>query len=146
MHSAPPVLVPVGRFVWGHRWPVVWAGLGLGVLGLWAGQAGLDRFGLLLLLGTSVGVLLLMGQIWPRELLPAGELAWDGEGWWFHPRSGAAQAVAVDVHWDAGRALLLRVSARSPGWALDRYAWLRAGDMPLQWHGLRCAVHAQHTF
>ena len=146
MHSAPPVLVPVGRSLWGGRLPLLASGLMAVSVCLLAWHAGLALSGLLVLMAVCTLCLWLVWQWAPRERLPEGELAWDGEAWWFCGHGGARQAVDVELQWDAGRAMLLRVSAiPRHGW-LDRYTWLQASRLPLQWHGLRCAVHATHTF
>ena len=145
MHSAPPVLVPVGRFVWGRRLALLAALLVSTVSGLLAWWSGLGASGLLTLLGACLLVLVLAGQLAPLEVLPAGELSWDGEAWWFCGSGAEPERVQLQVAWDAGRAMLLRLSAQHDRWRFDRYAWLEASRMPLQWHGLRCAVHAGDT-
>ncbi len=145
MHSAPPVLVPVGRSLWGGRLPLLSAVLTAVSVCLLAGHAGLALPGMLVLLGVCAVCLLLVWQWAPRERLPEGELAWDGEAWWFCSQGGARQPVAVQVQWDAGRAMLLRVSETPRSAWPDRYTWLQASALPLQWHGLRCAVHAADT-
>lgn len=145
MHSAPPVLVPVGRFVWGYRLAVLLAFLAISLFCLLAWCSGVALPGLLALIGTWFLVTVLVWRIAPLEVLPEGELGWDGEAWWFRGNGGTLEAVDVQVNWDAGRAMLLRVSAAQRRRPLDRYAWLQASDMPLQWHGLRCAVHVGQT-
>ncbi len=145
MHSAPPVLVPVGRFVWGRRAAVLAVWLAAAVSGLLAWWSGLAASGLLALLGAWLLVLALVWRLAPLEALPAGELSWDGEAWWFRGSGSVPERVHLQVGWDAGRAMLLRLSARRDGWQLDRYTWLQASQLPLQWHGLRCAVHASDT-
>ncbi len=143
MHSAPPVLVPVGRFVWGRPQAVLLALVVAALSALLAWVAGLSVPGQWILLLVWLVVLVLVGQIAPLEALPPGELGWDGEAWSFRGSDGASEAVQVQVGWDAGRAMLLRLSTRGDGWRLDRYTWLQASQMPLQWHGLRCALYAR---
>jgi hypothetical protein len=79
------------------------------------------------------------------ESLPAGELAWDGRSWWFRESQGLARPVELVLQWDAGRAMLLQLRF-CPGERLSRHAWVQASQMPMLWHGLRCAVHAGDTF
>ncbi len=143
MHSAPPVLVPVGRFVWGRRAAVLAVWLAAAVSGLLAWWSGLGASELLALLGVWLLVLALAWWFAPLEALPAGELSWDGEAWWFSGSGAVPERVHLQVGWDAGRAMLLRLSARRDGWQLDRYTWLQASQLPLQWHGLRCALYAR---
>ena len=145
MHNAPPVVFPVGRFVWGPRLALLLAAVAASVLAVWLVWAEVSAFRL----GWTACIWLAAAWCsawWVRhEFLQEGELAWDGEAWWFCGHGGARHAVNVQLQWDAGRAMLLRVSATPRhGW-LDRYTWLQASRLPLQWHGLRCAVHATHT-
>ncbi len=144
MHSAPPVFVPVGRFLWGSRLPLAAAGLAMLLTGLLAWHSGLAPDRLLVLLGAFALTALCVWRLAPRERLPEGELGWDGQAWWFRATGGEPQAVWVRLSWDAGQAMLLRVSDIPRRGLLDRYTWLQAGELPLQWHGLRCAVHAGH--
>ena len=111
--------------------------------GVSKGMSSLSVPGQWILLLVWLVVLVLVGQIAPLEALPPGELGWDGEAWSFRGSDGASEAVQVQVDWDAGRAMLLRLSTRGDGWRLDRYTWLQASQMPLQWHGLRCALYAR---
>ena len=144
MRSAPPVLVPVGRFVWGGRLVGLLATLTAlaGVLAGW-------QFGVTVWRAIFMGCVWLLavtGACWisTRETLPPGELSWDGQSWWYRPSGGAVFEVTVSLQWDAGRALLLQLNGRPLGrW--PRHAWLQAAQMPEQWHGLRCAVHAGDT-
>ena len=144
MRSAPPVLVPVGRFVWGPR---VVAGLALltglacGLMGWWYGITPVRAAVVAAVWGVCVGLSWLALQ---RETLPPGELAWDGQLWWYRDSRGVAKPVEVSLQWDAGRILLLRLQFR-PTDPVGRCAWLQASQMPMLWHGLRCAVHAGDT-
>ncbi len=144
MRSAPPVLVPVGRFVWNPR---VAAGLALvsglvcWLAGWWYGITTLRAAALGAVWGMSVGVAWLVLR---RETLPPGELAWDGQSWWYRENLGVATPVTLALQWDAGRAMLLQLNFCQTD-RLARCAWLQASQMPAQWHGLRCAVHAGHS-
>lgn len=145
MRSAPPVLVPVGRFVWGERLALAGA--------LFTALACLLVAFLYRLQAAQLSVLLVVwllaaGLAWVacrHEFLPAGELSWDGEAWWFRPSAGAQHRVVLEVSWDAGRAMLVRLQVdRAEGWT-GRHTWLQASHMPLQWHGFRCAVYGGDT-
>ena len=144
MRSAPPVLVPVGRFVWGPR---VVAGLALAT-GLACGWAawwqGITMARAAAVAATWGGCAVVAWWVMRSESLPAGELAWDGQSWWFRESQGLARPVEVALQWDAGRAMLLRLRF-GPTDRLSRHAWLQASQMPMLWHGLRCAVHAGDT-
>jgi len=142
MRSAPPVLVPVGRFVWGSRGVVglsLATGLACALAIWWYGFTPVRSAAVGAAWGMSVAL-----ACWflRRETLPPGELVWDGQSWWFREDHGKAVPVDVALQWDAGRAMLLKLVL--PG-RLPRHAWLQLGQMPSQWHGLRCAVHAGDT-
>ena len=144
MRSAPPVLVPVGRFVWGGRL--------LGLLAIATAAAALGAswyFGatpsrLSLIAGVWTLMVSLACWAWRREALPPGALSWDGQAWWYCPDGSAAFVVELTLRWDAGDAVLLQLRSPALG-RLSRYAWLQASQWPAQWHGLRCAVHAGDT-
>lgn len=156
MRSAPPVLVPVGRFVLGHGFAVACGLLvGVSLLGMWyVLEAPLTQGAVWLALW-----LLASGLSWRftiRDTLPAGTLAWDGESWHYEAQAeGARMAtapvpVAVRVVWDAGSAMLVAVRAQHAmgegHWRGPRFAWLRATELsaqrPGRWHAWRCAVYA----
>jgi len=142
MRNAPPVVYPVGRFVWADR---VWVGLAvLAVSGpvLWMDGYGGWR-------AWTIGGICLVAMVlsfgWQRtEVLRAGQLSWDGRSWYLLD-SGNTQDMEVQVAlcWDTGPGLLLKVNARHQRMA--RYLWLSRLDEPQHWHGLRCAVHAGDT-
>ncbi len=144
MHSAPPVLVPVGRFVWGGRIALVLAVLtavtSLALAGLQNMAAGQTTLLGLVWLSSAA----LSWWAWRHERLPPGELAWDGEGWWYTPQDGIHQQVSVTLNWDAGRAMLLRVRCPESSGVRMQYLWLQA-KQTRQWHALRCAVYGRDT-
>jgi hypothetical protein len=145
MRSAPPVLVPVGRFVWSHRIVLV---LGVGTALACGGVVWFYKVTLVQQWTMAVVWLLAAVLSWGlarREYLAPGSLQWDGEAWWFQPQAGVQVLVRVTVGWDAGSAMLLGVRTPQPGGRLLRYAWLQATQMPAQWHALRCAVYACDT-
>ena len=143
MRSAPPVLVPVGRFVWGPR-----VALGLALLSalvFWLawrassasivqGAIGMVTWGTVCLLSWRLSV---------QDMLPAGDLVWDGEAWCFAPQTGVTVPVNVHVLWDLGPAMLVGLDAvQGAGWG-GRFTWLSARQMPGVWHGWRCAVYGR---
>jgi hypothetical protein len=145
MRSAPPVLVPVGRFVWGGRLVLAWAALAALVCltTVWWLDLGFGRtvvMGVVWLLAAGLSCL-----AWRRECPAPGELSWDGEAWWYGVHGGDRRQVSVVLGWDAGRAMLLNVRDRQRHWPWGQYIWLNADRMPQQWHGLRCAVHGRDT-
>jgi hypothetical protein len=149
MHNAPPVVFPVGRFVWGRA---LWLGAAaLSALGLmgWQvlAQVGVDRalmaWGFWAFCGVGAG---LWGQ---RQVLTVGQLRWNGQSW-FWQRDGVStvdgQAVSVSVGLDAGVGLLLWVQPLDERGLVRGQlvcAWLQAQAMPSKWHGLRCAVYSR---
>lgn len=148
MRSAPPVFVPVGRFVMG--WAIA---AGLALLSVCAGGVWLwhmevwhqaDSLMLMWLLLSAACAILLRRESWP-----SGRLGWDGEVWRFELGRQGGPAVAVHVVrvWDGGRRLCLRLKPvdSDEGYARAGFVWLRALDMPGQWHSLRCALAASDT-
>jgi len=150
VHSAPPVAVPVGRFVWGAR---IAAGLALLTLlalgvGLWQLQA--DALAVAAALLGWVAMAALSAAGWRWQSAGPGMLRWDGQAWWFQVASSlsAEHAVAVQPVCDLGSAMCLRLRASAQGgpWRTRTvYLWLRAKESPRAWHALRCAVHQDHT-
>lgn len=140
MRSAPPVVYPVGRFVWGTRFLLALAVFSaVFLLGLWRetaysvvlGWTGLVVWALAALLGW---------RLWGRETLPPGELRWDGAGWTHQAQEGVATPVHVAVLWDVGQALLVQVKAVQEHRGGPRCAWLAEKQSPALWHACRCAV------
>lgn len=142
MRNAPPVVYPVGRFVWADRVWLVLAVLAVsGPVLLMDGYGGWRGW----TLGSICLITLVLSLGWRRiEVLRAGQLSWDGQSWYLLD-SGQTRDIAVQVLlcWDSGTGLLLKVSARHQ--RVARYVWLNRLDRPQQWHGLRCAVHADDT-
>ena len=142
MRSAPPVVYPVGRFVWADRVWLVLAAVAVSGPVLWIdGYGGWRAWAIV---GTCL-LALALSLDWRRaEVLRGGHLSWDGRSWHLLD-SGLAQDIEVQVAlcWDSGPGLLLKVRARHQ--RRVRYAWLSHLDEPQQWHGLRCAIHAGDT-
>ena len=153
MRSAPPVLVSVGRFAWGHALTAALAtvvAMSLGWVWMVSQASAAQGVAWALLWG-----LIAAGSGWCalHETLPAGDLVWDGETWHYSPdgRSGADLTVPVGVRvlWDAGPAMLVAVGCQASGvlgpshWRGQRFAWFAAAQMPGKWHAWRCAVYAE---
>lgn len=140
MRNAPPVMVPVGRFVWGWYMAAALAALSMGVfVWAWLGTGASPAQGIAGLLVWVCAACLSWAQL-GRERLPPGELAWDGAAWRFEPQRGLAVQVEVAVVWDVQVALLLRVQSLNGDMTGPRYAWLHDAQAPVLWHGCRCAV------
>ena len=77
---------------------------------------------------------------------PSCSLRWDGQTWLLGPPDSVGAEpwlVELDVRLDLGAWMLLQVRSAAPGFP-RAFAWLplqRCG-MPLQWHGVRCALFA----
>lgn len=146
MHNAPPVDYPVGRFSWGPRVSFLLAALA---------ALGLITWGVLSVQSvTLVAVAMVfwlasvMAAKWfvNREFLHDGHFVWDGEAWYRRDAQQQDCPVQVQVLVDAGRAMLLACHApiASVGEGHGRqFAWLQQSNMPLSWHGFRCAVYSR---
>ena len=140
MRSAPPVQVPVGRFVWGGYAAVALAALSMGTF-VWAWiDSGVSLAKGLTGLLVWVCVAFLSWWQLGRQMLLPGDLAWDGGVWRHAPCEGTAVQVDLAVVWDVQVAMLVRVKAVHGEWHGPRYAWLRAVNAPALWHSWRCAV------
>ena len=145
MHSAPPVLVPVGRFVWGAR--IHWAlalssALLFTTVGLISGIA-LSQVAFALAIWCAA---CLLSHRWmASDTLPPGQLQWDGREWRFESAHNEPEAVDVHVLLDLGSAMLVSVRLTPAQGIIQRprYAWLSASQLPAQWHGWRCAVYGR---
>lgn len=149
MHNAPPVVYPVGRFVWGR-----WLLMGLCILS----AVGIVYWQMKSLAnGPQVWVAwffwctcTLSAALWaPNQTLTGGHLGWNGESWFWRPNGdaiGQSQSVAVSLGLDTGQGLLLWLQ---PLDEQDRpcgrlfSAWIEEGAMPSKWHGIRCAVYSR---
>jgi len=147
MHNAPPVVFPVGRFVWGPRLACALAILMVGVLSLWLWWSGAS---VLACAGSaSTWAAAAACTVWwmPREFVQQGELAWDGEGWHCQGQAACEGPIHLSLTLDGGSFMLvsLRCMAHSGMPTLPLHAWLRRADMPSRWHGFRCAVYSRQT-
>ena len=140
MRSAPPVQVPVGRFVWGPLGMVLLASLAAAAWGHVA-HVSLQDDGPKVLLALS-GLVLVLLSCWllRHDALPQGHLCWDGEAWFYQAGQGVAVPAAVTVLCDLGTVMLVEVGVSQGPCRGRRFCGLRAADMPALWHGWRCAV------
>jgi hypothetical protein len=149
MHNAPPVVYPVGRFVWGR---LLFVAVGvLSAVGLLSWQlqtlaTGPKLRAAWMFWGVCVG----FAALWaPRQTLRGGRLGWSGEAWFWQTETDSAeqaQTVLVSVGVDTGQGLLLLLQPlNEKGDAQGRLlcAWLHARGMPSKWHGFRCAVYSR---
>jgi hypothetical protein len=142
MHNAPPVVFPVGRFVWGRR--VVWVLALCGASGLGFWQTHADVFGFKwawAAWGLSVAAALFATT---KDILTAGSLVWTGEVWLWRDAKGGEVETQLRVLLDVGSALVLVLLPVDAPWHLShRFAWVHGCDAPQMWHGMRCAVYSR---
>ena len=147
MHNAPPVVFPVGRFVWGPRSAQALAATVSGALALWL--AWTDASAYVLAWAVCVWLVAVLATVWwlPREFLQEGELTWDGEAWHAPSAAVGTDPVRLSLTLDGGHFMLvsLRSTGQSGSGAGVRHAWVRRADMPTRWHGFRCAVYSRRT-
>ncbi len=145
MHNAPPVVFPVGRFVWG-RW--IMGGLALtGMAGLLAASHFQGaRFSMGALFAVAVLWLVLCAAAWRvarMEHWKTGALAWTGEVWLWRDPLHVAWEIKLKVVWDSGAAMGLMLTPQgSQRTLLRRFVWVSQSDLPVMWHGFRCAVYS----
>ena len=139
MHSAPAVVFPVGRFVWGYRFAFLLAAVSALVIGAVWWTSGISPMRVLACFLVWAATAVLSWRAFHRMALPPGRLAWDGEGWHFEPDGGLAQAVELAVRLDLGPFMLVEVLDLQG----SRYAGLSALQQPALWHGWRCAVYGR---
>jgi hypothetical protein len=157
MHNAPPVVYPVGRFVWGLY---VMACLStLGALGLvfWQRLSALP-WAVAGWAWVAWGMCVVLAFAWRSgQTLSSGHLFWTGEAWLLHggqndePETSLQWSVApfvvsVSVLLDLGSVMLLTVqpldeSGQRAGRL--RHAWVHRAATPSKWHGFRCAVYSR---
>ncbi|MFM7001534.1 MAG: hypothetical protein ACKOXU_10810 [Limnohabitans sp.] len=147
MHNAPPVVFPVGRFIWGPRLALAMAALVSCALLCWLVWT--PSSASLCVWAVCIWLVALSGTAWwlPREFLQEGELAWDGEAWHGSSPVAAEDPVHLSLTLDGGHFMLVSLrSMAQPGPGAEvRHAWVRRADMPSRWHGFRCAVYSRRT-
>jgi hypothetical protein len=141
MHNAPPVVFPVGRFVWG-RWVMLALALLGGVGLLWH-----PHFPVLQVhpWALSAWGLLLLAALWATRAdhWQTGSLVWTGELWLWRDPQDHEWEVSLQVVLDTGSALGLALTPQRSGViSLKRFVWFSQGDLPVLWHGFRCAVYS----
>jgi len=147
MHNAPPVVFPVGRFVWGRvLWWAVAALSAAGLIG-WQMQSQAATFRVACAWGFW-SLCLAAAAAWaPRQHVSVGSLFWTGEAWfWQAEHALSAQAVRLTVGLDTGSGLMMWVQSVDDQGRVTgplRSAWLQADAMPSKWHGFRCAVYSR---
>jgi hypothetical protein len=141
MHNAPPVVFPVGRFVWGR-----WVMLALAFLG----GIGLLWHPLFPVLNVhpwalSAWGLLLLAALWATRVdhWQNGTLVWTGELWLWRDPQEHEWEVSLQVVLDTGSSMGLALTPLRTGpISMKRFVWLSQGDLPVLWHGFRCAVYS----
>jgi hypothetical protein len=146
MHNAPPVVFPVGRFVWG-RWILVLLAL-IGAFGLYFVQSlgGTASLPWAWAWASALWAVLVMVSlfIYLKEWLTEGSLAWSGEAWCWRDARGHETGIQLVVLADVGSALWVAVRMlNNAGWPTQRFAWMVGREMPQAWHGFRCAVYSR---
>ena len=141
MHNAPPVAFPVGRFVWGRR-----VMLALGLLGgmglLWHPHFPVLNVHLWAL---AFWGLLLLAAMWATRVdhWQTGMLVWTGEVWLWRDPQDLEWEVSLQVVLDTGSAMGLALTPQQTHRvALKRFVWFSQEDLPMLWHGFRCAVYS----
>ncbi len=148
-HNAPPVVYPVGRFVWGRVVFVFVTVCSASGLVLWQTEAATRPYGFaawILWVACSLGTAVLA----PRQTLTHGELVWTGEAWVWqfrgHDQRFQEQKVHLEKGFDTGSGLLLWIKlmdAQGIGRSSLRGAWFYEAQLPSKWHGFRCAVYSR---
>ncbi len=142
MNNAPPVVFPVGRFVWGP-WILLLLAFG-GAMGLlfWQMQAHNDSILWVWTVWCCCALAALFA--WRRERLTTGRLVWSGDTWWWRDAEGREFEIQIQVLADFGTALWVgfRTMPASAGFK-TRFAWMDSREMPALWHGFRCAVYSR---
>ncbi len=146
MHNAPPVVAPVGRFVWAVP---IWTGwIVVGVAG-WVIWLQLALPSVARALTVTALMMLAWGFAWGcgiQEQLACGQLVWSGENWCWRNEGQDDMSVQLTkvVDWNSGMLVALKCQDEPRvGWTRTRYAYLTRQEMPRQWHGFRCAVYSR---
>ena len=148
MYNAPPVVFPVGRFLWGR---VAWLGTVLVLVsagGLWAwshlAQISTEQSIAAWSLWCICGVGAAVGG--SRQTLSDGRLFWNGQTWSWLPQSGQERSLQLTVGLDLGDGLLLFLrldKGSGQGFGHRVCVWVSKAAMPSNWHGFRCAVYSR---
>lgn len=139
MHSAPPVVYPLGRSsFYGLSLLGFWLA-GAWVLALWwrtAQDAGWRLWGTVVAL-MSAGV----AAGWGWKNSPVGQLHWDSQVWQWEGQGPLSDTTALQlsVVLDFQRSMLLRLESPE---RVRMWLWASRGAMPERWLDLRRAVHS----
>jgi hypothetical protein len=147
MHNAPPVVFPVGRFVWGPRLGLLLAAVVACVLAVWLVWAEVSASRLAWTVGLWMAAALCSLWWGRQEYLQEGELVWDGEAWHGPHLEGADEPIHLTLTFDGGHFMLVswRSAAQAGRLVRTQHALIRRADMPSRWHGFRCAVYSRRT-
>lgn len=147
MYNAPPVVYPVGRFVWGPYLACALGGLSMCVLGWSFWQSGASVHSLFWQVAACLVLVAGCGSLLSKEFLQQGELAWDGESWQRVGTTATEGPIQLALTFDGGHFMLvsMRSGGRHDRRGLRLHACLRRVDMPSRWHGFRCAVYSRRT-
>ena len=144
MHNAPPVVYPVGRFVWGGWVLAVWALSGALALFFWQRQS---QAGLHLVAGAGgFWCLCVMASraLWKRDSMMPGCLVWNGETWFWRDLQSRHCEVDLQVLADWGTGLWITCRKLTPLSRSKRcFVWVHRRETPQLWHGFRCAVYSR---
>ena len=146
MHNAPPVMYPVGRFVWGI------CGVGAlaltGAVGLLCWQVMSGAVGLMAWIAWALWAVSSTLALWleSRESSAPGHLVWRGDGWCWQDQHLQEHPVQLSLLRDGGRTLwvsyrMAQGLEKTNAW--PQFAIVAQTDMPLAWHGFRCAVYSR---
>lgn len=144
MQNAPPVVYPVGHFVWSWGLGLLWAFLGAWGLIQWQSASSASPAAVITAWLVWCLCLTLATVCWRRELTSDDQLVWSGEQWLWRDSKGVETAQDLKPVWDVGDAMVLcmRPSGASVG-HLSHIVWMHRHSMPHDWHGFRCAVYSR---
>lgn len=134
MRTAPAVSVTVARSSWHVRAIFLLAGLGWLPLAFYG--ASWDWLPVTSFLFTLLVLWALAWRAWSRT--PSGRLQWDGE-FWLWSCGGDSCRVAVELHWDFQKVLLVRIR---PTEGTPTWLWLESDGKAQGWLALRRALVA----
>lgn len=142
MNNAPPVVFPVGRFLWSPRILLVLSlASATGVIFLQRQTDGGNNIWIWAVWG---GCVLSAVFAWSSERRTEGRLVWGGETWWWHDSSGRESEIQIQVLLDVGSALWVSFQTiPAPSALKTRFVWMDSREMPASWHGFRCAVYSR---
>lgn len=142
MHNAPPVVFPVGRFVWGRTVMVLLALCG--AVALWVGSAQADASKFWVPWLGWCGLLVAALLVSRKDHWTSGWVVWTGEAWVWRDPQGQETETRMLVVLDLGAEIAVSLRPISAKWyEPQRFIWLTRKDQPTRWHALRCAVYSR---